>query len=78
MYEMDVTSQIAVEESVTVNAASERFCLGQIAADVDGMTAADGMRIERWSSTLPGAKASLFERESISSSTALCKLVLEN
>lgn len=37
MYEMDVTSQIAVEESVTVNTASERFCLGQIAADVDGI-----------------------------------------
>jgi hypothetical protein len=77
-YETDVTSQIAVRERVTVNTASERFCLRHIAADVDGMIAGDGMRIERWSSTLAGVETSQFERESVGCTTALCKLLLEN
>lgn len=46
---------------IIVNIACERelaSCLRSIAADVDGVTAMDGMRFERGSDTLPGAVTS--------------------
>jgi hypothetical protein len=51
---------------IIVNRACERelaSCLRSIAADVDGVTAMDGIRFERGSDTLPGAATSEGEGE---------------
>lgn len=54
---MDVEDNSAAVAEI-VNMACEReiaSCFRSIAADVDGVTAMDGMRFERGSDTLPGA-----------------------